>query len=102
MSVLSKVAANHDTTTKVLADVMNEKRNWLKHDKSKDTQANKLQEFSQEDAVIMILRALTRFAAHHMPIAKNEVLSEHIAVFQVWLAENYSEYLPHSSGEANQ
>ena len=99
MSILPDVASNHQSNTKVLADIMNEKRNWLKHDKSKDPNAQKLQEFSQEDAVIMILRALTRFAAHHMPIAPNEILSEHIAVFHKWLAENYSEYLPRSAGE---
>ncbi len=99
MSTLPDVATDHQTNTKVLADIMNEKRNWLKHDKSKDPNARQLQEFSQEDAVIMILRALTRFAAHNMPIATDEILSEHIAIFQNWVAVNYTEYLPHSAGE---
>jgi hypothetical protein len=99
MSVLPEVAINHKTKTKDLADIMNEKRNWLKHDKSKDPKAQQQQEFSQEDAVIMIYRALTRFAAHHMPITSNEILSEHIAVFHNWMAMNYNEYLPRSLSE---
>ena len=99
MSALSEVAASQNTTKKILVDVMNEKRNWLKHDKSNDPKASQLQEFTQEDAVIMILRAFTRFAAHHMPIEPNEILSEQIFEFQKWLNIHYPEYsVPSLSG----
>ncbi|MEP6828027.1 MAG: hypothetical protein ABJA10_08120, partial [Aestuariivirga sp.] len=86
------VAKQHGVTSKQISDIMNKKRNWLKHDKSNDPNSEMIVDFSQEDAIIMIIRALTKVMAHHAPFAKDEVLSEHILVFDDWCKRNYPEF----------
>ncbi len=99
MKLKGDVAAKLGTTEKVISDTMNKKAKWLRHDKSSDPNAAKDIQITQLDATIMILRAFTRFAAHHMPIAPNEILSEQIFEFQKWLKLNYPDYsIPSLSG----
>ena len=71
---------------KEIVEVLNEKRNWLKHDQSRDLKDT--QTFTQEDAVIMILRASTRFDAHN-----NGVQSENLAIFREWFRTHYGDWL---------
>ncbi|MGB8313336.1 MAG: hypothetical protein WCE69_02505 [Aestuariivirga sp.] len=80
----------HSVTPQKIVSMFNEKRNWLKHDQSDNHHFKATQDFSQEDAVIMVLRAYTRFLA----IAKSN--SEHVAVFEDWFRKHYSDYLNHS------
>ena len=99
MKLKPEVAAKFGVPEKDISDTMNEKAKWLRHDKSSDPNALKKIEISQLDAAIMILRAFTRFAAHHMPIASNEILSEQIFEFQKWLKIHYPDYsIPSLSG----
>ena len=99
MKLKPEVALKLGVLQKAIADTMNEKAKWLRHDKSSDANAKKTILISQLDAAIMILRAFTRFAAHHMPIAPNEILSEQIYEFQKWLKIHYPDYsIPSLSG----
>jgi hypothetical protein len=99
MKLKPEVAVKFGVSEKAISDTMNEKAKWLRHDKSSDPNAMRKIQISQLDAVIMILRAFTRFAAHHMPIAPNEVLSEQIFEFQKWLRIYYPDYsIPSLSG----
>ena len=92
MKLKPEVAAKLGVSEKAISDTMNKKAKWLRHDMSSDPNAMKKIEISQLDAAIMILRAFTRFAAHHMPIAPNEILSEQIFEFQKWLRTHYPDY----------
>ena len=99
MKLKPKVAENLGVSEKVISDTMNEKAKWLRHDKSSDPNAMKKIQISQLDVAIMILRAFSRFAAHHMPIAPEEILSEQIFEFQKWLRIHYPDYsIPSLSG----
>jgi hypothetical protein len=84
----------HDRSEGEIADILNELRNWLKHHQTGEKENFKThQEIRQEDAVIMVLRAYTRFCAYHAPIGQNEILSEHIGVFETWFRKNYADWL---------
>ncbi len=99
MKLKPRVAENLGVSERFISDTMNKKAKWLRHDKSSDPNASEKIEISQLDAAIMILRAFTRFAAHHMPIGPNEVLSEQIFEFQKWLRTNYPDFsIPSLSG----
>ncbi len=60
---------------------LNEKRNWLKH---KTENLSKTQNFTQADAIVMIIRALSRYSAHEDPPQKGEVINEAMSVFWHW------------------
>ena len=79
----------HLSSTAIVS-MYNEKRNWLKHHQTGNADLKLSQDFRQEDAVIIILRAYTRFAA----ITKSA--SEHITGFDSWLQKNYSDWLSSS------
>jgi hypothetical protein len=99
MKLKPDVAEIFGVSEKAISDTMNLKAKWLRHDKSSDPTAPKEIQISQLDATIMVLRAFTRFSAHHMPIAPNEVLSEQIFEFQKWLKQTYPDYsIPSLSG----
>ena len=85
-------AKKHNMKSNEIANIMNKQRNWLKHDKSSDPNAESNMDFSQEDAIIMIVRALTKLKAHHAPFDENEALSGHVLVFEDWCKSNYPEY----------
>ena len=75
-------------TEKNISDEMNELRNWLKHDKTEITK-----EITQQDVLVMVLRAYSRFRAHHEPIEPDAVLSESFGVFEHWLSKNYPDWI---------
>jgi len=83
--------ARHGKTPKEIADLLNETRNWLKHDQQNTT--SPIQDITQEDAVIMVLRAATRFGAHHAPLEPEEALCEALVVFRQWFTTQYRDWL---------
>jgi hypothetical protein len=85
--------ARHGRSEKEIAELLNEVRNWLKHHQMGSKEFKADIEVTQIDAVVMVLRAYTRFCAHHAPIEKNEILSEHLGIFENWFRENYADWL---------
>ena len=86
--VAQKVSSEkHNMKSKDMIAMFNEKRDWLKHHQTGTPQYKAAQDFSQEDAVIMILRAYTRFLA----ITNSD--TEHIVVFEEWFRKHYPDYL---------
>ena len=88
-----RAATDHGRSEKQIADMLNELRNWLKHDQTKRSNYKAVQEITQADAIVMILRAHSRFYSHHAPVEKNEILSENLEVFTTWFRANYSDWL---------
>jgi hypothetical protein len=65
-------------------DHFNVVRNWLKHDKPEPEI-----EIRQEDAVIMVLRAMTKFTA----VYGTEAASPRMLSFEDWFRRNYSNWI---------
>jgi hypothetical protein len=75
---------------KEIADLLNGKRNWLKHNNVNHDQDLV---FAQEDALSMLIRAVTRLQAHLAPFEPGEQISEHIAEFEFWCRKHYADWI---------
>ena len=79
----TKLAPRFGMTEKEFISFANEQRDWLKHPQVDREEHIFL---SQDDAIIMILRAYTRLHA----VVDNK--SEHMVIFENWLEQNYAEF----------
>lgn len=98
--VKKRAAEDNNRSEKEIADILNEQRNWLKHDQIGNPNFKATQTFSQGEAVSVIVRACSRLYAHLHPMATDEVLSENIWIFESWLRLNYADWLQSETEEA--
>ena len=92
--------AMYQKTETEIGDLLNEKKHWLKHHQTSRPDYKSSQDICQVDAVVMVVRALTRLNAHEMPIGANEILSERILEFQKWFKQNFPDWLSSSGSKA--
>ncbi len=89
--------SKHGKSEKEIIQLFNEQRNWLKHNSNGHPES---MEFFQENALTMIMRALTRLQARYAPFEPNEHISESIAVFELWVRDHYTDWINFNSGES--
>lgn len=89
--------SKYGKTEKEILQLFNEQRNWLKHN---GTNHAENMEFFQENALTMIIRALSRLQAHYAPFEPNEYISDGIAVFELWVRNHYADWYSNISDEA--
>jgi hypothetical protein len=89
-----RALTNYNRSERDIVGLLNEQKNWLKHH---NTSHSETQDFAQENALCMILRALSRLQAHLAPFEPNEHISENIMAFECWFRTHYQDWLSGAS-----